>query len=507
VSRKRRTRWRQSLYARSALFIALGTGAILGAVATLSSLVVDRSVDRLLEERSDLARTTAALLEQQVRAELARLPPGDPEEVATLGRAFARRLLTTLIPTRRGGHIDLALVDSTGAFLAATDQEEILHHGDHAGALSRALRERREVRGHCHSCHVRPGGGAPARTTDIMAFAPLATLALGVVVHQPEAEALEPAISLGGHLLVFGAGFAALFVLFAGLSVYSVVKPITRLTRAVRSLEQGVPLDLHPLGNDEVGELGRAVARWHGRMEESQSQIEQHRVQEQVLERVLEAQEDERRRVARELHDTVSQELAALRLEIERLTRHADSPALAAELERLEERARHMLETLRVILLDLRLSELEHMGFLPAAKAHLERVQREHGLHCVLYVEGDEIELGYEVAVTLFRILQESLQNVLQHAQAEHVIVTLSFRPGEVELGVEDDGCGLDVAAWRARRSSPEVARLGLRGMEERCRLLGGRMELASSAGEGTTLRVTAPCTRAPQAGRRPLES
>jgi signal transduction histidine kinase len=210
------------------------------------------------------------------------------------------------------------------------------------------------------------------------------------------------------------------------------------------------------------------------------------------LARVLQAQEDERRRVARELHDTVAQDLAALRLALERAGRHAATPELAATLSTLEAQASQMLGTVRQILLDLRLSVLESQGFIPAIRWLLERTEREHGLRTHLVVDGDEeAEVGYDRSISLFRILQESLLNVIQHARAERVFVTVSISEAGIDLTVEDDGVGFEPAVRAA--STDDGHGLGILGMAERARILGGALELVSAPDEGTSVHVFAP--------------
>lgn len=224
----------------------------------------------------------------------------------------------------------------------------------------------------------------------------------------------------------------------------------------------------------------------------------------EYLRRVMRAQEDERSRVARDLHDTVAQDLAALRLEAERLAVRAQrDPALADQLSDFEDRAREMLETVRRILLDLRSSVLESLGFVPAVKWLLERLERENGLKPRLLVDGDE-ELEYDSAIMLFRIVQEALLNVAQHARAERVFVSIRMTPSEIELDIEDDGVGFDPLR---RRGSDQTSRgLGILGMEERAQLLGGELHIASRPTEGTSIRVHIP-RRLPAASERRAEA
>jgi len=214
--------------------------------------------------------------------------------------------------------------------------------------------------------------------------------------------------------------------------------------------------------------------------------------QERYLRGVLRAQEAERSRIARELHDTVAQDLAALRLEIERVMGRTEPGQGRAQLDALEQRAAGILETTRRILLDLRLTVLESMGLLPTIQWHLERLEKECGIRATLSVDGDEVQVEYDRAVTLYRIFQESINNVVQHAEAEQVFVTVGFGKESVSLTVEDDGAGFEASeqSTEARQLRPG---LGLLGMEERARLLGGELVLTTQLGEGTTVHVTVP--------------
>lgn len=749
-------RWQSSLYARAALFLALGAAAFVGAVAVLSRTMVDDSVDRLLTERLDLARMVGAFVENRLLGNLNRLAtlagekldaPADHDGVraaletefpvgiyaegafaldrdgtmltavpADLGAALSGlpmqdlahdvdskggvvssdvlrigrgdRPVVVLLQAirRRGRHLGyiggvmpvtlndalapalrahgatdtvVDLVDQKGVVVASTDPRRLLVTGDHEDVLAQAISEGRGLRGRCHGCHLESEDRAPARVETVLAFAPLPTVPLGISVQQPEADALAPAFALQRRLVVIGGAFVALFLLFAGLSVRSVVDPVKRLTRAVRTVEEADSARALPkFGRDEVGELATTLDRWRSGMRDSLGKAEEHRAalraemertrrllqalqqiaglymagadaegiiehgldtmlrllgykrgavrvilgddelvvrrllsgdrarrlvdaaahragvadadqddvtcttheghdidadlgvlvsahhvvprgicidvvlaeqesgpageprwlgslvhhmgvsvttrllhdqelarqqqQEQYLHRVMRAQEDERRRVARELHDTVAQDLAALRLEVERLGARADSAPLRAELAALERRASEVLESVRRTLFDLRLTVLENLGFLPTIQWHLERMEKQNGIRGMLAVRGDEREPPYDTAVALFRIFQESLQNVIAHAKAEHVSVTVTLGEDAGEMVIEDDGVGFDLDGVRGPAAETGHG-LGLLGMEERARLVAGHVRVESAIGEGTTVTVNVP--------------
>jgi len=389
-----------------------------------------------------------------------------------------------------------------GAVIASTHSAELFAAGQRDSTLCRAIAERKPMDSLCPSCH-----GTTADSGHSLA-APVQTPRHAIAARQAKAEALLPETPLQRHMAWVGAAFVPLFLLFVGLSVRSVVRPVVRLTRAVRQAEAtGQPLQVPEFGADEVGELAHALGRWHARRLESLAETAQHRaaldreviLHEQLLSReqqrrallrrVLGAQEEERRRIARDLHDTVAQDLAALRLEIERLSILPMAPEIAARLCQLEAQTQAMHVTTRRILLDLRPLVLDDMGFLPALQWHLERVAREQKIRSQLCIDGEERVLDRETAVTLFRIFQEALQNVVRHASADHVLVTVAFAKDAVSLTIEDDGVGF---CFEEPTTQAGTAHLGLCGMRERAQLISGIMEIDTKPGQGTTVHVVA---------------
>jgi signal transduction histidine kinase len=210
--------------------------------------------------------------------------------------------------------------------------------------------------------------------------------------------------------------------------------------------------------------------------------------------RLLKAQEEERLRIARELHDTLAQELAAHKLELERISK---APGLREEdravIVALEAQAYAMLTTLRRLLVDLRPSVLDTMGFLPALQWYLEKLQQESQIKGRLSVEGDEIKLSHSLEITLFRIFQECLRNIQVHSGAEHVIATVTYGERDLEITIEDDGKGFNVEEVTRGTVRPDGHGLGLLGMIERAKLLGGRIVFESAPEEGTTITVSIP--------------
>jgi signal transduction histidine kinase len=196
----------------------------------------------------------------------------------------------------------------------------------------------------------------------------------------------------------------------------------------------------------------------------------------------------ERNRLALELHDAVSQKLFSLVLTAEAAGTQLDRDGTAARahVARLQELAREALEELRSLILELRPPELERDGLSGALRKHVEAVRRLHRVRIDVDVD-DAVGGGGRRDGEVLRVAQEALQNAVRHAGAERIGVRLGLQDGRLVLEVSDDGAGFDPAdpGLRSRR-------LGLTSMEERARRLGGRLEIRSAPGAGTTVRLEA---------------
>lgn len=202
----------------------------------------------------------------------------------------------------------------------------------------------------------------------------------------------------------------------------------------------------------------------------------------------LNAAEEERRRIARELHDETAQALAALLMNLTVLQRSLRDEKLAEEVATLKTRLIDATEGVRRIARGLRPPELEDVGLAPALRSFVR--ERFASGSVEIDFDGSESRLSVEQSLVAYRIAQEALSNAVRHAGAEHFRLALREDAGgrEVVLEVEDDGTGFDLEAI-----TEPGAGLGLIGMEERAQIAGGRLELDSRPGKGTCVRVRIP--------------
>jgi two-component system, NarL family, sensor histidine kinase UhpB len=204
-------------------------------------------------------------------------------------------------------------------------------------------------------------------------------------------------------------------------------------------------------------------------------------------------QEDERRRIARELHDEMGQLLAGLAMEL------AGLEAAVARGEQVTERfqqVRQLVEQIgremRNLAFELRPSLLDDFGLIPAVQQSLEAWSARSGIRFELEVTGLTARLPVDLETAVYRVTQEAVTNVARHAQATVVTIAIKHCGAWIEIAIEDDGCGFDVDAVLTRQAAS--GSMGLRGIRERVALLDGDLEIRSRPGDGTRLRAIVPC-------------
>lgn len=210
-----------------------------------------------------------------------------------------------------------------------------------------------------------------------------------------------------------------------------------------------------------------------------------------LSQQVVRTQEAERRRLARDLHDEIGQALTALKMNLQILRSHAEGApdAFLSESLQLSDR---LLQQVRRLALDLRPQLFDELGLEQAVRAYVERQAERNGWAASFVAEGLERRASEEIEMTCFRIVQEALTNIARHAKASGVDVLVRRLGDEFELVVRDDGIGFEPSQWD--NTGKNRGHLGLTGMEERVRLVGGKMNVTSAPGRGTEVRVCIPC-------------
>jgi signal transduction histidine kinase len=238
------------------------------------------------------------------------------------------------------------------------------------------------------------------------------------------------------------------------------------------------------------GEVGLAIEKTH-LLEEL---AVKERIRAQLIKRVLTVQEDERRRIARELHDETGQSLSALILNLD-ITRATveDQPQTAEALDRLKGLAEGALEEVRKLIYDLRPTVLDDLGLASALRWYAHAQLEPRGVEVTFKIELGEARLDTVVETTLFRIAQEAMWNIVKHSGATRTELELSLAADRVRLRVWDNGRGFRLDGRRT--FEPLRGGLGLGGMRERAALIGGTVSIRSNEGHGTEVVAELPLT------------
>lgn len=237
--------------------------------------------------------------------------------------------------------------------------------------------------------------------------------------------------------------------------------------------------------------VGIAMQYLQGSLHDLGDQLEGLKQRQQLGIRVIQAQEEERRRLARDIHDGPAQTLASavLRVEICERILDEDTQQVFTELHQLKELIRSGLQDIRKIIYDLRPMMLDDLGLAPTLRRFIAEFNSQGNAIASFSVSGTERRLPTHLEVGIFRIVQEAVNNIGQHANARSAIIRLEFEMRAVGILVKDDGIGFDVCATMQRKGN----HFGLLSMRERVDLLQGTWQINSLAGQGTRILIRVP--------------
>ncbi len=410
--------------------------------------------------------------------------------------------------------VSAALVDAEAHVLVSAGPAQPDEHQAHKPIIERLVRERDVWVGTCDSCH--PGGDPTTSRQELLAAAALNRAPWVVQTRQPTSPALRAAGTLKARMAWTAVGLVAVAMLFAWGAAWSVKLPLRVLTRAAEGIAGGnLSAPIPPFGEDEIGRLATSLegmrlglhSSWRQLQvarEELEARVEQRthaladanaklskREAERgaLLHKIITTQEEERRRIARELHDETSQTLTALMIRLEMALStlpHGDARTIVEDIKTL---AMRTLDEVHRLVVALRPAVLDDLGLLPAIRWSAERILGPQGIS-VRYEFDPEHRLAPELEASLFRVAQEAIANIARHAGAESVLIQVSSADDRVRLEVEDDGCGFDLEEVR-RRVGREP--FGLIAMQERVTLLDGTLSIESAVGKGTRIVAEVP--------------
>ena len=320
----------------------------------------------------------------------------------------------------------------------------------------------------------------------LISFATVGQTHWRVLVEEPVPEVILPLLRASNTLPLLLVAAGLLSLLFIDFSLHTVVRPLRSLAEAATQHTWGDLPDLRQDvgGVEEIRHLQRVLRDMVDRIRRYQESMRNY------VDAVTQGQEAERTRISHELHDETVQDLIATaqRLQLsQRALERGDAQQALETLRETRELTQHMLGELRRLIRALRPIYLEDLGFLPALEM-LAQESRGAELSIEVIIEGESRRLPPATELAAFRVAQEALANAVQHADAHHATLRVSFGARELVLSVEDDGVGFMVP--EALNALTRAGHLGLVGMRERVALAGGSLDVQSQPGRGT--RITA---------------
>ena len=416
----------------------------------------------------------------------------------------------------------IELMDSQGVIIASNDPRKILTCSQQNKFLSVLISDRKGSVVNCHRCKESYYGNNK-RERDMLAFAPLSVAPWGISVRDPREKVFAPSLNLRkGFLILSVVSIFTGLLLAVGLS-RGIVRPIQSLIGATQEIAKGNLQDpIEVTTKDEIGTLGRSFDEMRVRLAESVDSIHRYSVELEnrvadrtkeltqskekmavLLREIITAEEEERKRIARELHDDTSQSLNLTMISLDSIiARFSDYDPDRNQLKQIREQCLAMLKGIHQLINDLRPPVLDDLGLESAIKWVLEKHLGERGIPYYIDTKGDSeglksrilgvLDYG-KIELVLFRVIQEAIINVSKHADAEHVFVSLTFGESGIEMEIADDGKGFDLEQVLEPAKKGTYIGLGLLGMEERIALLDGKMTVWSKPGKGTRILVVVP--------------
>ncbi len=420
-----------------------------------------------------------------------------------------------------GNKAYIQVIDSGGIILASSASNHSLQKVDHTVQFSRLIDNRQPMVGRCHQCH--PGGSGEdrdtTRTDEVLAFAPLNTVRWGVAIRQPASEVAAPVIQLRQQILLGGGVVLVVALLVTSWFIgRQIIGPLQIVDRAsVQWASGNLNVSIPNVGIDEVAQLAANLEQMRSKLDatledqrrwnEALSEMVEERTHElavlyeqveskevmcrRLLGKVLTTQEEERARLARELHDAIGQALTAIIM-----TTTAVENSLPDDFTNDKEKltnvravATHALQDLRNLIFDLRPEILDDLGLALALRSQVKKHLEPAGVEVRLRAAGLKDQLPPDVERAIFRVVQEAITNIARHAQATEAKISLSIKEGRLIVRVEDNGVGFEPD----RVMGGQRQAWGLYGMKERITLLGGTLYVGSKPGDGTLLLAEIP--------------
>lgn len=485
----------RSLRIKITLSVVFPLVIILGIFSTIEYI---RSKEAVLNNLSFLASQVAQVIENSLQHEmLSQNLEGIQQMLDSIAQSESMRVVN--------------LMDMSGEIIFAPESKDVGIRLDNRDPT-------------CQPCHKLPAAERPSSVVITLNHGERVFRSMNPIENRPACqECHDPSQRLIGMLLTdismnqIEESFTAdlqIKVLWGVLTIFvtivvvnlilskMVMQRFERLAQTMVHFGQGQKDLRLPTGDgDEIDVLANAFNEMGQRIEIEETenlaltellrnQSEQRGV---LLNRLITAQEDERKRVARELHDDLGQSLAGLALQVE-ATEHSivsDPDRALDQLKQIRKLINETVNRMYDLIMDLRPSELDDLGLVVALQAHAKRIFANTKTDFELNAKQLNERLPPEIEVALYRIFQEALTNIIRHANAQHVHIILTRNNGVFKGEIIDDGKGFDPQDFQANANS--TSEFGLLGMQERVSQCGGNLEIISKPGDGTHIRISVP--------------
>ena len=404
----------------------------------------------------------------------------------------------------------LDIIDSNEIVVASDNLSHVFQHHDHGLVLGRMIREGRSGIVECKHGFSHPDD--KERPNDLLAVVPLHIAPWGIVLGQSERDIFAPAINLQTEFVTLVLAFFCASLVLSIIMSKKIVRPLLSLTSSANRIASGdLATPIGNVGSDEILRLSKSFDYMRERLARSLEEIRTYNAElesrvairtreirnsrkmvRHLLKKAISSQEDERKRIARELHDTLLQDTSAFLIQLDICRLH---PELIT-IEKIDEMRRiaiNNIDSIHNVIKNLRPSLLDDLGIDAAIMWLLSTHLSEKGIHYYLDFKSPLARrLPQEIENSVFRIIQEAILNISRHAGAENVFITAEVGESTLMITVEDDGAGFDLD--KLMGLPIERGRgLGLMGMKERAKLLGGKLFIDFKPGEGTRVCIEIP--------------
>jgi signal transduction histidine kinase len=436
----------------------------------------------------------------------------------TVGVAGGQIDPTSPLLVQKLGLIDIGknefidIVDSNGVVIASSDPTRMFIHCDRNSFFTTIISQRKERVATCHVCHE--AGNRKEKISTVLAFVPLETAPWGISIQELKADVFASAENLKRMFIGLGVIFlGTAFILTIGIS-RSIVNPLKELIHGADLIARGdLSNPITPQGSDEIGILSKSFETMRRKLVISGERIQRHTLEletrvkertrqinesqrraEKLLKKVISSQEEERKRIARELHDDTLQDMLAALMRVD-ICRLNPTKITMDKIDIIRGIITKAYDGLISMMQNLRPSLLDDLGLIAAVQSLLNIHLGDKGIHYFINTEGlKDKRFRPEVEIILFRIVQEAVVNIARHSQAENVFVLFKCDINTVYAEIEDDGIGFDLSSLVMHAPDARDRRgLGIMGMKERALLIGGSMEICSQPGIGTKIGIKIP--------------